>query len=307
MRAIGFSVLPKRKEVYNLIEEGVRQPHARSYTTSDEDEDSLLAQFEIELGDGIGISVCGQFDESDQFYPEYYYPYLDTDIISTGEEVTVDRRIDTDSYAGICDDLRIGVTLIFRLRNCVEYLKNTHKHFQPLDNATCSLSALSIEGMVMMPLFKSDADKKKKKDTELKRGQLLNAARNGDENAIRDLTVADMDVYANIMSHIQYEDIYTLVESYFMPYGAECDLYSVLGEIRAIQSVTNRVTQEEVLIMTLDINGLYLSVCINRQDLYGEPEPGRRFKGVIWLQGKINFLIEDNSISGQISEIHDVN
>ena len=26
----------------------------------------------------------------------------------------------------------------------------------------------------------------------------------------------------------------------------------------------------------------------HRQDLYGEPQIGRRFKGTIWLQGKIN-------------------
>ena len=40
----------------------------------------------------------------------------------------------------------------------------------------------------------------------------------------------------------------------------------------------------------LSCNELVFDVCINQKDLLGEPMPGRRFKGTIWLQGKINFL-----------------
>lgn len=36
-------------------------------------------------------------------------------------------------------------------------------------------------------------------------------------------------------------------------------------------------------------NELTFDVCINIIDLFGEPQVGRRFKGVIWLQGFINF------------------
>ena len=98
-----------------------------------------------------------------------------------------------------------------------------------------------------------------------------------------------MDTYANVLSHIQYEDVYTLVDSYFMPYGAECDLYSVMGEIRSCHTLVNRLTLEKVYVMTIDSNGLQFDVAILAKDLYGEPKPGRRFKGTIWLQGRINF------------------
>ena len=79
-----------------------------------------MAQYEIPLGNRFGISVCGQFDEKDQFYPDYCYPYLDADQITSSEEVSVEARIDNDSYAGVCEDDRAGVTLIFRLRNAIE-------------------------------------------------------------------------------------------------------------------------------------------------------------------------------------------
>ena len=38
-----------------------------------------------------------------------------------------------------------------------------------------------------------------------------------------------------------------------------------------------------------NINELVFDLCINEKDLYGEPAVGRRFKGIIWLQGYINY------------------
>ena len=52
---------------------------------------------------------------------------------------------------------------------------------------------------------------------------------------------------------------------------------------------TNAVTGEEIYILTICCNELTFDVCINIMDLFGEPQVGRRFKGVIWLQGYINF------------------
>lgn len=275
--------------MYDIIQRGVQNPHHRAYTTNDEDDTSLLAEFELELGDGFGITVCGQFDENDEFFPEYYYPYLDSGIISTSEQLSVESRVDNNTYAGECDDLRLGVTLIFRVRNAIEYRKNLYTSFLPLEHTTVTLTALSTEGSVMLPIYKTPDDLQMKKNTELKRRRLLNAARNGDEKAVKDLTISEMDVYSNLLSQIQYEDVYTLVESYFMPYGAECELYSVMGEITAVDYRFNNVTEDQIIVLSLQCNGLPLDIAINHKDLYGDPQPGRRFKGVIWLQGKINF------------------
>jgi hypothetical protein len=53
----------------------------------------------------------------------------------------------------------------------------------------------------------------------------------GDEDAMEKLTMEDMDTYAAISRQIQTQDVYSIVDSYFMPYGVECDMYSVMGEI----------------------------------------------------------------------------
>ena len=41
--------------------------------------------------------------------------------------------------------------------------------------------------------------------------------------------------------------------------------------------------------MTINCNELLFDICINKTDLLGEPEAGRRFKGTVWMQGYINY------------------
>ena len=48
-------------------------------------------------------------------------------------------------------------------------------------------------------------------------------------------------------------------------------------------------TKEKIYVMTIEANGIILDVCINQQDLVGEPAVGRRFRGIIWLQGLVHF------------------
>ena len=99
----------------------------------------------------------------------------------------------------------------------------------------------------------------------------------------------DMDTYSMISQRIVREDIFSIVDSYFMPYGIECDQYNVMGEILDFKVFKNILTGEEVYQLTLDSNDVQFDVCINKKDLLGEPQTGRRFKGIIWLQGQLHF------------------
>ena len=140
-----------------------------------------------------------------------------------------------------------------------------------------------------MPISKNEKQIQNTKKNSQDRNYLIAAAREGDEDAIETLTLEDMDMYTTISRKIQKNDIFSLVDTYFMPYGVECDQYSVLGEITEFRLVTNDITGEKVYILTILCNELTFDVCINEKDLYGEPQVGRRFKGSIWLQGYINF------------------
>lgn len=287
LRAIGFSEYKERKQIHQLIKDIVLQADERNYVSTSEN--SLFAEFDRNFADDVGIAVCGEFDEEDNYSYEYYYPYLRSRIVSSAEDVSVERHIYRESYAGVCEDPKVGVSLIFYLQNMTSYLKYRNSGQIPIKGTTLNLSALSCQGTIMMPIQKTEWQKNKIKKDAIMRNRLIQAARGGDEEAIESLTLEDMDTYTTISKKIQKADVFSLVDTYFMPYGVECDLYSVLGEIQEWKKVSNSITGEELYIMSLYCNDLNLQVCINSKDLMGEPAMGRRFRGTIWLQGYINY------------------
>ncbi len=291
MRAIGFSEFSNRKKLKELLTDVIINSEQRSYTLNQDE--IMLGEFCKNFADNIGIAVCGEFDDDDKFIYDYYYPYLIGNGITSYEDVSVERHAAKDSYAGICDDMKVGISLIFYLRNMIPYVKALTKGKLPVRGTSVTLSGLSISGNIMMPIMKNEEQKQRVKRNSANRSSLLAAARKGDEEAIETLTLEDMDMYTTISRRIQKEDIFSLVDTYFMPYGIECDQYSVLGEIVAMRLVTNHVTGEQIYILTICCNELTFDVCINIIDLFGEPQVGRRFKGIIWLQGFINFPKED--------------
>ncbi len=287
MRAIGFSQLTDRREEQKLITDIIMNATHRAYTSNGEE--TILAEFCEDFAQDMGIAVCGEFDAEDKFTYDYFYPYLRGTGVSSYEDVSVERHADKESYAGICDDIKVGVSLIFYLQNIVPYVKAQHMDMLPVRGTTLTLSGLSISGNIILPIGKDESEKQKIQKASMSRNKLIAAARKGDEEAIESLTLEDMDIYTSISKKILTEDVFTLVDTYFMPYGVECDQYSVLGEILDISQRTNGITREEIYVMRISCNDLEFDVCINKRDLYGEPQVGRRFKGVIWMQGYINY------------------
>ena len=119
--------------------------------------------------------------------------------------------------------------------------------------------------------------------------QLVNAAKTGDPEAIESLTLEDIDTYSKVSKRLVKEDILSIVDTSIMPYGIECDKYSILGTILDYETVENSYTGVELYVMKLEVNDLQFDLCVPCSRVIGELAPGRRFKGDVWLQGKINF------------------
>ena len=278
LRAVGFSKLKNRSEIRELVRDVVKNYDEK--TAVEEHPDGVFVEFSKYYGCDCGVTVCGQYDEDNRFHVDYYFPFFRGTGVTTQEQVTVEKHLDKESYAGACDDLRIGITLIFYLQNAAEYLVEHYKgnlNHQPL-----SLSGLASEGRILFPALKD-------KEAAKNRSHLIAAARNGDEEAMESLTMEDMDTYSMLTHRVATEDIFTIVDSYFMPYGIQCDQYSVMGEILDFHSFRNVMTGEEILQLTIESNNMQFDVCINRDDLLGEPAVGRRLRAVIWLQGQLHF------------------
>lgn len=288
LRAIGFSNLKSRLQVNNLLAYVIQNADEKKYTSTN-DMDIMFAEYSMDFAENLGITVRGEFNEENQFVFDYYFPYSRGTQISSYEDISIERHAEKESYAGICDDVKVGVSLIFYLQNVISYLKIKNANRLPIKGTSLILSALSVDGTILLPLEKRESDLKKTKKESINRSKLIAAARNGDEDAMESLTLEDIDTYTNISRKILKQDVFTLVDTYFMPYGVECDQYSVLGEIVDYQFVENKMTKEEICQMTICCNDLYFDISINKKDLLGEPKTGRRFKGVIWMQGHINF------------------
>ena len=95
------------------------------------------------------------------------------------------------------------------------------------------------------------------------------------------------DFMPDFEKRLKKDDVYTIVNTFLMPYGVETDQYMVLGEINTVRKVKNSVSGENVYIIRLTARNIQMDICVNEGDLQGEPQPGRRFKGIIWLQGRI--------------------
>lgn len=287
LSAIGFSGIKKREEYEKLIRLTAAEATERSYTSCEED--AMLSVFCKEFAPGMGLAVVGEYDENNCFSYEYSYPYLKGTGITSAEDLTVERHSDKESYAGVCDNINVGIILIFYLQNIIPYIRAKNTDSLPVIGTTLTLSALSINGTIMMPVLKDEKVKAKANKVKKSRNRLIQAAREGDEDAIESLTLDDMDIYSELATRIHKDDVFTIVDTYFMPYGVECDQYSILGEIVEVSQVENTITKEKIFKMKILCNELVFDLCINEKDLFGEPQIGRRFKGVIWLQGFINY------------------
>ena len=205
LRAVGFSEYVKKSQVDEFFDEHLKDENLIStYLTSDM---RLCGQYNIDVCNGAGISVIGEQEKNKLAEIDFYYPFLKGYDYTLIEECTIEKHSDKESYAGIIDDYRMGIALIFYLTNGNVYNSLIKKYkFTDIKIDRIFLSALSVEGRIILPV-----DNKEKKINEFADKSKLNM-------------------------------------------------------------------------------GLQFNLVINEKDLDGEPLPGRRFRGVIWLLGEIEFL-----------------
>lgn len=287
MRSIGFSEEKTTKEIKKILKLVLMSPTEKQYVTLPDD--SIAVEYRKDFSDSFGIAVCGEFSDEAEFDYEFYYPYLKGQYVSTTTDIELERLSEKESYEGVFDDTRVGISIIFRLSNRLDYLKLLMRDDVHAVRKPITLSGLAEEGTILLPIKKDKRQMIQNKKETIERNKLIADARAGDEEAIETLTMKDIDIYSTISKKIMSEDVLTLVDTYVMPFGLECDRYSVMGEILDINEKKNDLSGEAVLIMTLNCNDLVFDICVNKKDLTGEPMIGRRFKGNIWLTGKIDF------------------
>ena len=189
----------------------------------------------------------------------------------------------------MCDDYRLGVSLIFYLQNVADYLERRIRNEKMNHHMPITLAALSLEGRTLLPIEKDEVQVKNLRAKNINRSNLIAEAKKGNQEAIDSLTIEDIDTYAMVSRRAKKEDIYSIVDTCFIPFGSESDNYSIIATITDSKLITNSYTGEEIYDLDVVCNDISFRLCINKEDLLGEPLPGRRFKGNIWMQGRLAF------------------
>ena len=286
LKSIGFSGIKTESELNKLLTEVRSDYQQRQIAKAGE---QVFVEMSKDFLPGSGITVCGVV-ENERFHLKQYFPYFRGNTVSTTEPVTIEIRADGDTFAGVCDDDRIGVSLIFFVQNPAVYFKESEIDLLKIQKTGTIFTCLAESGTILFPVQKNEEIELQRKKEVKQHNGLLNAARNGDQEAIESLTVEEMDLYTMLSRRVTTEDVLSIVETSFMPYGIECDRYQIIGTIQFFTKVQNPYSKEYVYQMTFECNDINFEVTINEKDLLGLPEIGRRFKGIVWLQGLVKAL-----------------
>ena len=286
IRAIGFSKKESQVDIETLIKDVVLQ--ADSVKTIIKDNGNIYVEYQRSFGENIGITVRGEEDEKGTFHIGTYFPFLKSTFKEgmLEEEIYINKKVDSDAYTGMCDDNHVGVSLIFYMQNIEQYIKSGETRLT-LNNKKIKLVALSSSGKIILPTQKRIYSHIASKIDNAVKNQLMDEAKNGDMQALDILSMSDMDNNAALVERIKHEDLFSIVETSFIPYGSESDLYTVLGNILSARQLKNTETGELIWVLKIVCNDIPIELAINADDLMGFPSPGMRFKGVIWMQGEL--------------------
>ena len=286
MRSIGFSNKEGQADLEGLIKETVQYAdYARKFLKPN---GNVFVEYMKTYGESIGITVRGEEDEGGVFHIGTFYPFLKSSFKDglMEEEIFINKKVDSDAYTGMCDDNNLGVSLIFYIQNIEHYIQAGEGR-QLEKKKKVKLVALSNSGKIILPTQKRIYSHIASKIDSAFKNQLMDEAKNGDMAALDLLSMNDMDNNAQLQERIKREDLFSIVETSFIPYGSESDLYTILANIIGVRQIVNTTTNEKLWGLTVICNDIPFEIVINEKDLIGLPSVGMRFKGVIWMQGEV--------------------
>lgn len=181
MRTIGFGGCDSDLEMDKIMRKLAKT--ASKTAVLERNDHPTLYELRAELAPGMGIAMIGQMTEKGTFKREYAFPYVTGSDISSTAECSIQRHAERETYAGLLDEYRVGISLIFYMTNSIEYRSRRSKRLPVLAKNIC-LSGLASQGKILLPVKKTPKQAEDLKQAARKRGSLLEAARRGDEQAI---------------------------------------------------------------------------------------------------------------------------
>ena len=172
LKSVGFTDLKRKSDLDKMLSMVIHEYDRKKVVENEEGR--MFGEISKEFGYDCGITVCGEYDENNIFHMEYYFPYYAGSQITSYEEIVVERHAGKESYAGACDDMRVGISLIFYLLNAGDYLNVRQNGMLRELNTSLSLSGLAASGTILLPVSRNvrqaEADKKQSPAAEFSAG-----------------------------------------------------------------------------------------------------------------------------------------
>lgn len=283
MRAIGFSEKLSKKEQDALF--GLILKNPDRVAAWNKRDGICMTEAEKDIAYNVGICLRGEGTYGEDFVPEYFFPYVKGSADKAFAEISVERHAEKESYAAVCEDVIVQLNVIFYLQNAFEYLEeNSKPHYEKM-YPIVRFSGLCVDGKILFPV--SDEIKVENRSYNKVKSELFGGRPKDDDAALEEMAMKNVNEYQQLSKRALCEDIYSIVDHSFIPYGVECDNYMIIGDIKNVASSENFITKEKIWILSVQCRTFLIDICINHKDLLGVPAVGRRFKGEIWLQGDI--------------------
>ena len=190
LRAAGFSMYQKKKDIEKLLDLLETQPSVTKCVQIDEE--TNVCEMRTEIAPGIGISIVGELNEEGDFEREFYFPYVECAQESSKAECSVQRHVEKETYAGMVDESCVGISLIFYVQNFLDYREKVLKKGEAFKIRSISLAGFSTGGKILLPIKKTQKQIQMAKVAAKNRNNLIEAAKNGDEDAMETLTIEDI-------------------------------------------------------------------------------------------------------------------
>ena len=95
LRAIGFSHCKSRKHLEDIYRHTLRNPNRKIMTTISVD--TSLIQLEKDFGQGIGLTLIGEYDINGSLSIEHYFPYVKGESFLSFERIHIEKQTDKES------------------------------------------------------------------------------------------------------------------------------------------------------------------------------------------------------------------
>jgi|GEM_PF-6240110 hypothetical protein len=287
LSAIGFKGVwsaPESK-LWSLLSSTSKNPtRDRQFPLLDTGEIRRIAYRSFDGNTGL---VQGGYLTHDRFRRVFYFPYVIGSTLTKCEKCEIYPRHDGFSVLGVWDYPAFGCTAIFQMANIWDCMSRLPLSGRTLKPNGVRFSGLAASGMILIPMEKSEDDRKfQKKYLETMKKDEEAWARGDFAASNRVLRQNEISGRAS-MHMMGRDDVYSIVDTFFLPEGFESDTYQILGDITAARQVQNDISGEKVWILDVSVCATTITVAVNVSDLRGEPAIHRRFRGNIWLQGAI--------------------